>query len=224
MESSKDFSRGCAGIDINSDNLAVTIVCPNGNFRFSKVFWMTDVNSVRSNKRNWIIGNTIASVIKWVESFGIDIIAIEDLFFKNDLSKNPKFNRMSSNFVYQKIITTLISISIREGIFIIQVPAYYSSLIGRVKYQKIYGLSIHQSAALVLARRAMGLKENVPNQMMSVLFAKEAKKRHQVYDLFKHWKKVQAWISALKKRAFQNHVHYKHWYIDDFIEYASIEE
>jgi len=224
VESSNDFSRGCAGIDINPDNLAVTIVHPNGNFRISKVFWMTDVNSVRPNKRNWIIGNTIASVIKWVASFGIDIIAIEDLYFKNDLSKNPKFNRMSSNFVYRKIITTLISRSIREGIFIIQVPAYYSSLIGRVKYQKIYGLSIHQSAALVLARRAMGLKENVPNQMMSVLFAKEAKKGHQVHDLFRHWKKVQTWISAIKKRAFQNHVHYKHWYIDDFIEYDAVKE
>lgn len=118
----------------------------------------------------------------------------------------------------------MISKGIKAGVSIAQVPAYYSSLIGRVKYQKIYGLSIHQSAALVLARRAMGFKENVPKQMMSVLFAKEAKKGHQVYDLFKHWKKVQAWISNLKEKAFQNHVHYKHWYIDDFIEYAAVEE
>ena len=35
VESSNDFSRGCAGIDINPDNLAVTIVHPNGNFRIS---------------------------------------------------------------------------------------------------------------------------------------------------------------------------------------------
>ncbi|MCQ6278648.1 hypothetical protein [Bacillus sp. EB600] len=224
VESSNDFSKGCAGIDINPDNLAVTIVHPNGNFRVSKVFWMKDVNSIRSKKRNWIIGNTVAAVFDWVASFGIKIIAIEDLYFKNSLSKNPKFNRMSSNFVYRKIITTLISKSIKAGVSIAQVPAYYSSLIGRVKYQKTYGLSIHQSAALVLARRAMGFKEKVPKQMMSVLFAKEAKKGHQVHDLFKHWKKVQAWISALKERAYLNREHYKHWYIDDFIEYAALEE
>ena len=30
IKSSNDFSKGCAGIDINPDNLAVTIVHPNG--------------------------------------------------------------------------------------------------------------------------------------------------------------------------------------------------
>jgi hypothetical protein len=57
--------------------------------------------------------------------------------------------------------------------------------------------------------------------MMSVLFAKEAKKGHQVSDLFKHWKKVQAWISAQKDSAYYHHESYKHWYFDDFIEYAA---
>ncbi|WP_284036140.1 hypothetical protein [Neobacillus sp. 114] len=221
LQSSYDFSKGCAGIDINPDNLSVTIVHPNGNFRMSKVFWMNDVNNVRSDKRNWIIGNTIASVMEWVKSNGIEVIAIEDLYFKNDLSKNTKFNRMSSNFVYRKILTTLISKCIKEGISLAQVPAYYSSLIGRVKYQKPYGLSVHQSAALVLARRAMGYDEKIPKQMMLVLFAKEAKKGHQVSDLFKYWKKVQAWITALKEKAYQNREPYKHWYMDDFIEYAA---
>jgi predicted transposase len=223
LESAYDFTNGCAGIDINPDNLAVTIVHPYGNLRISKVFWLNDINSVRSDKRNWMIGNTVASVIDWVKLFDIDIIAIEDLYFKNDLSKNTKFNRMSSNFVYRKIVNTLISRSIKKGVTLAQVPAYYSSLIGRVKYQRTYGLSIHQSAALVLARRAMGFKEKIPNQMMSVLFAKEAKKGHSLSDLFKHWKKVQAWFSSLRERAYQNHVPYKHWWIDDFIQYADIQ-
>ncbi|MDR7079439.1 putative transposase [Neobacillus niacini] len=217
LEFAYDFTNGCAGIDINPDNLAVTIVHSNGNFRVSKVFWMNDVNCVRSEKGNWMIGNIVASVIDWVKSFGIDIIAIEDLYFKNDLSKNKKFNRMSSHFVYRKIITILISKSIKERVTLAQVPAYYSSLIGRVKYQKAYGLSIHQSAALVLARRAMGFNEKIPKQIMSVLFAKEAEKGHSLSDLFKHWKKVQAWFSSLRELANQNHEPYKHWWIDDFI-------
>ena len=224
VESPHDFSKGCAGIDINPDNLSVSIVHPNGNFRLSKVFWMNDVNNVRANKRNCIIGNTVASVIEWVKSIGIEIIAIEDLYFKNDLSKNTKFNRISSNFVYRKIITTFISKCIKEKISLAQVPAYYSSLIGRVKYQKTYALSIHQSAAFVIARRAMGYEEKIPKQMMSVLFAKEAKKGHPLSDLFKHWKKVQAWISALKEGAFQHGQQNKHWNLDDFIRFGSLSE
>lgn len=222
LETSYDFSKGCAGIDINPDNIAVTIVHPNGNFHKSKVFWMEDINHGRTNKRDWIIGNTITSAVQWGKSFGIEVIAIEDLYFKNDLSKNAKFNRMSSNFVYRKIITTLISKCIKERVSLSQVPAYYSSLIGRVKYQRAYGLSIHQSAALVLARRAMGFKEKILSQMMSVLFAKEAKKGHQLCDLFKHWKKVQSWFTHVRETVFQNKEAYKHWYIDDFINYATI--
>ncbi|WP_066256204.1 hypothetical protein [Neobacillus drentensis] len=223
LNTSYNFSNGCAGIDINPDNLAVTIVHPNGNFRKSKVFWMNDVNSVPATKRDWILGNAVTSAIKWVKSNGIETLAIEDLHFKNDLSKNTTFNRRSSNFVYRKIITTLISKGIKEEVFLVHVPAYYTSLIGRVKYQKSYGLSIHQSAALVLARRSMGFKEKIPHQLMSVLFAEEAKKGHQISDLFKHWKKVQAWFSTVKNQAYQNHDKYLHWYIDDFIYYAWIQ-
>ncbi len=224
LNSSYDFSKGCAGMDINPDNLAVTIVYPNGNFRTSKVFWMKDVNSVSSTKRDWMIGNAVTSAIDWVKSNGIEVLAIEDLYFKNDLSKNTKFNRMSSNFVYRKIITTIISKCIKEDVSLANVPAYYSSLIGRVKYQKTYGLSIHQSAALVLARRAMGFNEKIPNQLMSVLFAVEAKKGHQVSDLFKHWKKVQTWISGIKDQVYHSHEQYKHWFIDDFVNYANMQE
>lgn len=224
LSSTYDFSKGCAGIDINPDNIAVTIVHPHGNFRTSKVFWMEDINHLRSNRRDWLIGNTVASAIGWVKSFGIETIAIEDLYFKNDLSKNVKFSRISSNFVYRKIITTLISKCIKAGVSLAQVPAYYSSLIGRIKYQKTYGLSIHQSAALVLARRAMGFKEKIPMQMMQVLFAKEAKEGHQLSDLFNHWKKVQAWFTGVKEKAYKNHERNEHWYIDDFIIYASINE
>lgn len=222
IETSSDFTEGCAGIDINPDNLAVTIVHPNGNYCVSKVFWMNDVNTVRTNKRNWIIGNTITSLIKWVKSNGIKIIAIEDLYFKNQLSKNKQFNRMSSNFVYRKIITTLISKCVIETLSLIQVPSYYSSLIGRVKYQKPYGLSVHQSPAFVLARRAMGFEEKVPKQMMSVLFTEEVKEGHQISNLFKHWNKVQIWYKKVKEKAFKNKIHYKHWYIQDFIKYAHV--
>lgn len=60
--------------------------------------------------------------------------------------------------------------------------------------------------------------------MMSVLFAKEVKKGHPLSDLFKHWKKVQLWISTLKERAFQHGQQYKHWKMNDFIDFASLSE
>ena len=40
-------------------------------------------------------------------------------------------------------------------------PAF-SSVIGRVKFMERYGLSVHQAAALALARRLLGCSERIP--------------------------------------------------------------
>ena len=44
----------------------------------------------------------------------------------------------------------------------IQVNPAYSSVIGRVKFMERYGLSVHQAAALTLARRLLGCREGIP--------------------------------------------------------------
>ncbi|MBZ5751253.1 hypothetical protein, partial [Metabacillus rhizolycopersici] len=169
------FEKGIAGLDMNPDNLSVTIVYPNGNFRASKVFWMHDINTVSANKRDWIIQQTVVEMLMWVKSFGVDTLSMEELKFLQQ-NKNASFNRMASNFSYSNITKTLISACFKEHIALIQVKPYYSSFIGKMKYQQTYGLSIHQSAAFVLARRGLGFEEKIPKELLLVLFAKEAKK------------------------------------------------
>ena len=50
----------------------------------------------------------------------------------------------------------------REGVEIIEVNPAYSSVVGRVKFMERYGLTVHQAAALVLARRLLGCSERIP--------------------------------------------------------------
>jgi predicted transposase len=212
-----DFSLGCAGLDINPDNVSVTIVYPDGNFRVSKVFWMEDINNVSSDKRNWMIENTIIEAILWIKSFNVNALGIEKLKFGQKHSSNSEYNRMSHNFAYSKIISSIISTCFKEGVALLEIDAYYSSLIGRVKYQKQLGLSVHQAAAFVLARRAMGFNENIPKNVMSVLFAKEAKKGQKLFGLFTHWKKVSDWYSKEKNKFYKQKIQYKSWFFDDFV-------
>ena len=42
--------------------------------------------------------------------------------------------------------------------------AHPNSVIGRVKFMERYGLSVHQAAALVLARRLLGCSERIPRR------------------------------------------------------------
>lgn len=191
-----NFKNGIAGMDINPDNLSVSIVHPNGNFKTSKVFWMYKINTVRADERDTIVQNALYEVLRWIKSFGIDTLVIEDLNFLQS-NKGKIFNRMSHNFSYSNILKSLFSIAFKENIALLQVDAYYSSFIGKVKYQQMYGLSIHQAAAFVLARRGMGLKEKMPKSILPVLFAKEVKKGQEVSDLFKHWKKAKNWFDKI---------------------------
>ena len=52
----------------------------------------------------------------------------------------------------------------REGVEIVAVNPAYSSVVGRVKFMERYGLTVHQAAALVLARRYLGCSERIPRR------------------------------------------------------------
>ncbi|MGH1260402.1 MULTISPECIES: hypothetical protein [Bacillus] len=216
-----NFSKGVAGMDINPDNLSVTIVHANGNFRTSKVFWIHDVNTVSANKRDFIIQETLYEVMRWIQSFDIDTLVIENLKFLQT-NGGKSFKRMASNFSYSSMIKSLVSISFKENIALVEVGAYYSSFIGRVKYQQQYGLSIHQSAAFVLARRGMGFEEKVPKELLSVLFTKEVKKGQKVSDLFKHWKKAKQWFEDTKKDLMELGVYDNSMYFKEILHYQTI--
>ncbi|MFQ6071251.1 MAG: hypothetical protein ACE5KT_00920 [Methanosarcinales archaeon] len=161
-------NKGIAGIDLNPEKIAVTIVKPDGNFIASKNFPCYPVTYARSNKRDWIIGNTIKEVYEWIEDFDINTIAIEDLKFNQDHDTNKKFNRITHNFTKTKIVNTIKTRALKEDFVIKEVHPAYSSIIGKLKYKDIYGLNDHQSAAFVIGRRALGFTDRMPVVLQNI--------------------------------------------------------
>ena len=84
-------------------------------------------------------------------------IAIERLDFRRKKAalegESRRYSRMLSSFSYGKIKSCFLSRGRRQGVEVHQVNPAFSSIIGRVKFMERYGLSVHQAAALVLARR-----------------------------------------------------------------------
>ena len=70
--------------------------------------------------------------------------------------------RMLSSFAYAAILNGLKACAIRHGVAVRPVNPAYTSLIGRLKFARRYGLSVHASAALAIGRRAMTLSERPP--------------------------------------------------------------
>ncbi|MBU4437234.1 MAG: hypothetical protein KKH78_03050, partial [Candidatus Altiarchaeota archaeon] len=161
-----DFSNGVAGFDINTDNISVTIATRNGNFRASKVFKCPELLYARSNRRKWLLGNLVKEAFEWIKSYGVKTVAIENLKLRRTFDTNKKYNRKVSNFIHAKAIGLIKSRAIKEKIAVREVNPRFSSFIGEYKYASTYGLSIHQAAAFVIARRVMGYIERVPKILL----------------------------------------------------------
>ena len=114
-----------------------------------------------------VIGDAVASVVAYACEVGKAIV-IERLDFRQKKAvlegESRKYSRMLSIFSYGKIKACFLSRGYREGVEIHQVNPAFSSVIGRVKFMERYGLSVHQAAALVLARRLLGCSERFPRR------------------------------------------------------------
>ena len=189
-----DRKRGAIGVDLNADHLAVAETDASGNclnaWRVPLVTYGKDAHQAEA-----LIGDAVASVVAYAKEAGKPIV-IERLDFRRKKAalegQSRKYSRMLSSFSYGKTKAYFISRGYRQGVEVHQVNPAYSSVIGRVKFMERYGLSVHQAAALVLARRLLGCSERIPSRWVApigngvhVAFTVPARKR--VKHVWTYW-------------------------------------
>ena len=166
VEITTDRRRGAIGVDLNADHLAVAETDASGNCLNA---WRVPLVTYGKNTRQAeaIIGDAVASVVEYARAVGKPIV-IERLDFRQKKSalegEARKYSRMLSSFSYGKIKAYFLSRGYRQGVEVHQVNPAFSSVIGRVKFMERYGLSVHQAAALALARRLLGFSERIPRR------------------------------------------------------------
>ena len=189
-----DKRRGAIGVDLNADHLAVAETDASGNcLNAWRVPLITYGKS--QHQAEAIIGDAVARVVDYAREVGKPIV-IERLDFRRKKAalegQSRKYNRMLSSFSYGKTKAYFLSRGYRQGVEVHQVNPAYSSVIGRVKFMERYGLSVHQPAALVLARRLLGCSERIPRRRecpvgngVHVAFTVPARKR--VKHVWTYW-------------------------------------
>jgi IS605 OrfB family transposase len=174
VEKPKQTSReniGVIGIDINANHLALVETDRNLNpIRHEKIALSTYGKD--RNQAKALIGDVVKHVVNWCVQTQKPLV-IEKLSFgkkKSELKEigNPRYSRMLSSFAYNAITMNLKSRSFRDGISITEVDPAYTSVIGKVKFAKRYGLSAHEAAALCIGRRALGGSERLPRHMNKI--------------------------------------------------------
>ena len=164
-----DQKRGVIGVDLNADHLAVAETDRSGNYVHA--FSVPLVTYGKSqHQAEAIIGDAVARVVEYAREAGKPIV-IEKLDFRGKKAllegESRRYSRMLSSFSYVKIKACFLSRGYRHGVEVHQVNPAFSSVIGRVKFMERYGLSIHQAAALVLARRLLGCSERIPRRWVA---------------------------------------------------------
>ena len=186
--------RGVIGIDLNADHLAVAETDASGNYLNA---WRAPLVTYGKNTHQAqdLIGDVVAGVVEYARESGKPIV-IEKLDFRQKKAvlegESRKYSRMISSFGYGKVKAYFLSRGYREGVEVHQVNPPYSSVIGRVKFMERYGLSVHQAAALVLARRLLRCSERIPRRRVCpagngghVAFTVPARKR--VKHVWTYW-------------------------------------
>jgi IS605 OrfB family transposase len=192
-------AQGAVGVDTNPDGLGVALTDCLGQYWGSQWLRQGEWTHARSNRRDNLIGETVKKVVALAKETGSALVT-EDLKFKHDKSVTAKFNRMSHGFVWSKFLADTERRALREGVPVFKVKPAFTSVIGILKYQHQYGLSNHQAAALVIARRGLGFDyERVP-KLLADRFIK-AKEGFRKLNNWQQWAAVKkAILKQLKKK------------------------
>lgn len=177
-----DASNGVVGLDLNVDHFAMVETNGEGNIINRKII-RYQLKGKISNQRLHILRNKAKEVVMFCKG---KPLVIEKLNFDKKKSKmmyqNKRYNQALSEFAYKRIRQMIESRCYKDDVVCMDVEPAYTSQIGRLKYMKPKGLSIHESAAYVIARRGMGYKEKVTKEYKSLLNA-ETKR----YSYLKQW-------------------------------------
>lgn len=150
-----DVRLGAIGVDFN-----LGFVTVSETDRFGNIFASQDIPMVTAGLSKHATQTAISIAVQEIIAIACKAqkpISIEFLDFakkKAQLSyASPGRQRMLSAFAYTRFAQTVGARAHDAGIEVVEVRAAYSSKIGRQKYARRYGLSVHRAAAFVLARR-----------------------------------------------------------------------
>lgn len=190
---------GAIGVDINADHLALCEVDRFGNpIKNSKIPLCTYGKSTEQAKA--IIGDAIKVVVEMAEESRKPIV-VEKLDFSKKKpalgAEYSRYARMLSSFSYNKILSTIDSRAYDKGIKVSAVNPAYTSVIGKAKFARRYGISVHQAAACAIARRGLSFSEK-PNRRDQLAALLPARNRNA--HVWSYWRKVSRILAGHEAR------------------------
>ncbi|MET7892923.1 IS200/IS605 family accessory protein TnpB-related protein [Streptomyces mirabilis] len=156
---------GVIGVDMNADHLAAWRLDVHGNPTGAPRRFLYDLTGSREH-RDAQVRHALTRLLHWARACGVKAIAIEDLDFTADKTREKhgrkkRFRRVISGMPTGRLRTRLTSMADQTDIAIIAVDPAYTSRWGAQHWQKPLTSSNrkttrHDAAAVAIGRRAQG--------------------------------------------------------------------
>ena len=195
------YEKGCLGVDVNADHLAVCVVTLDGNKKHVEdIPCPASAKRLTTGQRMALIGDAVKRIIEIGKTYGVGV-GIEKLDFsrKKQAMKetaNKHHRTMLSAFAYNMALSLIERRCYREGLPCKAVNPAMTSIIGMFKYHSTQNTT-HQAAAQVIARRTLGLKHDrirfsVPHNVGTQLCSARSKTVSINGGPLQRWGKVKA--------------------------------
>src|SRR5438128_1428425 len=195
---------GAVGVDVNADHLAVSETDRFGNLIAARRIDL-HTHGKSSDQAKALIGNATVSIVEQARQAGKPVV-IEKLSFQKKKAEleavNRKQARMLSSFACNKVASHILAAAFRAGVEVIEVNPAYTSVIGAVNHAQRKGISVHQGAALAIARRGLGLCERATVPVGLVPTANgghvtfELPARNRLKHVWSFWSKARTKLKA----------------------------
>ena len=200
-ETTGSYEKGCLGVDVNADHLAVCVVTQDGNKKHVEdIPCPASAKGLTTGQRMAMIGDAVKRVVEVAKQHHVGV-GIEKLDFsrKKQAMKetaNKHHRAMLSAFAYDMALSLIERRCYREGLPCKAVNPAMTSIIGMFKYHSTQNTT-HQAAAQVIARRTLGLKHDrirfsVPHNVGTQLCSARSKTVSINGGPLQRWGKVKA--------------------------------
>ncbi len=158
------LARGAVGVDANADHLAAWRLDTHGNPTGNPRRFEFDLSGSASH-RDAQVRHALSRLLRWATTHGVRAIAVEDLDFSADKSREKhgrrkKFRWLVSGFPTARLRSRLVSMAHTLGVSVIAVDPAYTSKWGARHWQRPLTtsrkVSRHDAASIAVGRRAQG--------------------------------------------------------------------
>ncbi|MER5933415.1 IS200/IS605 family accessory protein TnpB-related protein, partial [Streptomyces sp. NPDC002054] len=159
------LTSGVIGVDTNADHFAAYRLDTHGNPMGEPHRFFYDLSGT-ADHRDAQIRHAITQVLHWAKRRGVNAIAIEDLDFQAEKTREKhgrkkRFRQLISGMPTGRLKARLVSMAAEAGLSIVAVDPAYTSQWGAQHWQKPLvtprrKMSRHDAAGIAIGRRALG--------------------------------------------------------------------